>query len=148
MPFEVIDTQEKFDIAIQTRLERERKSIESKYADYEPMKTKITDLEQQLSNANQKNVEMEKQLKELQNTVKGFELEALKTKIANETGIPFALRGRLQGTTEEEIRKDAEMLSGLMKDMKPATPPAPAPKLNETVGTPDPLMEMAKKLGG
>ena len=148
MPFEVIDTQEKFDIAIQPRLERERRSIESKYADYEPMKTKITDLEQKLANANQKNVETEKQLLALQNEVSGYKLEALKTKVANETGIPFALRDRLQGTTEEEIRKDAEMLSVLMKDMKPSTPPAPAPKLNETVGTPDPLMEMAKKLGG
>ena len=149
MPFEVIDTQEKFDIAIQPRLERERRSIESKYADYEPMKTKITDLEQKLANANQKNVETEKQLKDLQNEVSGYKLEALKTKVANETGIPFALRDRLQGSTEEEIRKDAETLAGLIGKPAEGTkkPPAPAPRLNDDAGkSPDPLMEMVKNI--
>ena len=149
MPFEIIDTQEKFDIAVQQRLERERRSIESKYADYEPMKEKITNLEKRLADANQKNVDTEKQLKDLQNEVSGYKLEALKTKVANETGIPFALRDRLQGTTEEEIRKDAETLAGLIG--KPAEgsskkPPAPAPRLNDNAGSPDPLMEMVKNI--
>lgn len=150
MAFDPINTQEELDKVIQSRIERERKAIESRYSDYDALKLQVADLTQKLKDEQTKHSDTVKQITDLQNAVKGYELEVLKTNIAQETGIPFALRGRLQGNTEEEIRKDAETLVGLIgqKDTKPATPPAPAPKLNETVGTPDPFMEMAKKLGG
>ena len=147
MAFTPINTQEELDQVIQARIERERKAVETKYSDYEALKAQVTDLTQRLKDEQTRHSDTVKQIADLQDAVKGYELEALKTNIAQETGIPFALRGRLQGTTEEEIRKDAETLAGLIgqKDTKPA-PPAPAPKLNESVGTPDPFMEMVKNM--
>lgn len=143
-----INTQEELDQVIQARIERERKAVETKYSDYEALKAQVTDLTQRLKDEQTRHSDTVKQISDLQDAVKGYELEALKTNIAQETGIPFALRDRLQGSTEEEIRKDAETLAGLIgkKDEKPATPPAPAPKLNEPVGTPDPFMEMVKNM--
>lgn len=150
MSFNPINTQEEFDQAIQQRIERERKTIMAQYADYDALKTQVTELTQKLKDEQTRHSDTVKQIVDLQDKVKGYELEALKTNIANETGIPFALRGRLQGSTEEEIRKDAETLAGLIgkKDEKPDTPPAPAPRLNETATKADPFMDMAKKLGG
>lgn len=149
MAFDPINTQEELDQIIQARIERERKTLETKYSDYDALKTQVADLTQKLKDEQTKHSDTVKQIADLQNAVKGYELEALKTNIAQETGIPFALRGRLQGNTEEEIRKDAETLVGLIgqKDTKSQTPPAPAPKLNEQVDTnpPDPFREMAKK---
>lgn len=156
MPFTPINTQEEFDQRIQERIERERRNIESKYSDYDSLKKENTDLKKentdlkkQSDDLKQKHSDAEKQISDLQNKVKGYELEALKTNIAQETGIPFALRGRLQGTTEEEIRKDAETLAGLIgenKEQKPIKPPAPAPKLNDGGNGADPYAEMVKNL--
>ncbi len=142
MAFTPINTQEELDNLIQQRLDRERKTIEAKYADYDALKTRVEDLTQKLADAKSKSTETEKQIADLQNAVKGYEVENLKTKIAQETGIPFALRGRLQGTTEEEIRKDAETLAGVIGE-NTKKPTAPAPKLNEGPKA-DPLLEMAK----
>lgn len=153
MAFNPINTQEELDTIIQQRLERERKTIETKYADYEALQKKIEDLTTQLTEAKQKRTDAEqrsaeavKQVADLQNAVKAAELETLKGNIAAETGIPFALRGRLQGTTEEEIRQDAAMLSDLIEKGKPARPAPPAPKLNEGVESSDPLMAMVKNM--
>lgn len=150
MAFDPINTQEELDKVIQSRIERERKAIESRYSDYDALKLQVADLTQKLKDEQTKHSDTVKQIADLQDKVHGYELETLKTNIAQETGIPFALRGRLQGTTEEEIRKDAETLAGLIgaKDTTPKTIPAPAPRLNETDAKTDPFMEMAKKLGG
>lgn len=151
MAFTPINTQEELDQIIQQRLDRERRNIESRFSDYDSLKNQVTDLTQKNTDAKTKLADAEKQISDLQNKVKGHELEELKTKIAQETGIPFALRGRLQGSTEEEIRKDAEVLAGVIGGTeKPKNPPAPAPKLNEKTGEPDPLLEMAKsfRFGG
>lgn len=153
MAFTPINTQEELDQIIQQRIERERSTIEKKFSDYDALKEQNGTLQQQLADQKQKHADTVKQISDLQNKVHGYEVESLKTKIANETGIPFALRDRLQGDTEEEIRKDAEALAGLIGTPKdPKTPPAPAPRLNENgaTGKPDPLMEMAKsfKFGG
>lgn len=150
MAFNPINTQEELDQIIQQRIERERKTIMAQYADYDALKTQVTDLTQKLKDEQTKHSDTVKQIADLQNKVHGYEVEALKTIVAQETGIPFALRGRLQGTTEAEIRKDAETLAGLIgaKDTTPKTIPAPAPRLNETDAKTDPFLEMAKKLGG
>lgn len=42
---------------------------------------------------------------------RAYEINVVKMKIANETGIPFELAEKLSGETEEEIRKDAEKLA-------------------------------------
>ena len=55
----------------------------------------------------------------------------LKNKIAHEKGIPLELAGRLIGTTEEELTKDAESMAGFF-----APPAAPPLRSNAPSGQP------------
>lgn len=49
-------------------------------------------------------------------------VDAVKMKVAAETGIPSDLALRLSGESEKEIRKDAEMLRGVVRKIKGAAP--------------------------
>ena len=101
--FEPILTQEAFDTAISQRLRRERETVRKEFADYDQTKTALAD-------AQKKNGEHEATIAELQKKIQGYETDSVKTRIALEKGIPLELRDRLTGTTEEEIRADAETL--------------------------------------
>ncbi len=59
------------------------------------------------------------QLAEKDSLIKEYELKNLKYRIAVEAGIPIELASRLTGETEEEIKKDAEMLSSLVARKQP-----------------------------
>lgn len=59
---------------------------------------------------------------ELNTRCQTYETDALKTRVAHEVGLPFDLAGRLTGSKEEDIRKDAQ---NLLQLIKPKTPPAP-----------------------
>lgn len=147
MPFEPITTQEQLDLLIQQRIDRERKTIMSQYADYDALKKQVEDLTKNLTDEKTKRTDTEKQIADLQSKVTAAQLEQLKTNIAVEMNIPLALRDRLSGTTEEEIRKDAETFSGLIGTKTETKPTAPAPKLNDSGNSkPDPLLEMARNL--
>lgn len=47
---------------------------------------------------------------ELENAVKRYEHNELKSKVARESGLRYELAGRLVGDTEEELRADAKRL--------------------------------------
>lgn len=47
--------------------------------------------------------------------IKSYETSAVKQRVAHETGIPYELASRLNGETEEDIRKDAEALAKLVQ---------------------------------
>lgn len=113
--FKPIETQEEFDAAIKDRLHREGETIRKEYADYDDLKkAKATyeddkkALEKTIGEGKTRIKELEDQIKESNKKIHGYELDALKTKVATEAGLPFELRGRLNGDTEEELRKDAE----------------------------------------
>lgn len=101
--FEPILTQEAFDAAISQRLRRERETVRKEFADYDQTKTALADAQRQ-------NAENEAAIAGLQKKIQGYETDSVKTRIALEKGIPLELRDRLTGTTEEEIRKDADTL--------------------------------------
>lgn len=129
MPFEIIDTQEKFDAAISERLRRERETVGKKYADYDDIKQKVSEYEKRLGAMTKQAEEDAKKyqgydtkLADMQEKIKGYETASVKTRIAHETGIPFELAGRLSGSTEDEIRKDAETLSKYIGGTKKAAP--------------------------
>lgn len=111
MSFEPIDTQEKFDSAISERLRRERETIAKRYADYDELKTKVSTYEQQIADMTKAAGEAAEKYAALQSKVKDYETARSRARIAHETGLPFELADRLTGSTEEEIRKDAESLS-------------------------------------
>lgn len=118
MEFTPIETQEAFDAAIKDRLERQKKSVTAEVTkqyegwvspdDAKKSADQIAQLTKQVSDLTAKN--------------SAFELGAMKTRIAHESGLPFELAERLTGTTEDEIRKDAEVLS------KFAAHPQPSPQ--------------------
>jgi len=127
--FTPINTQEEFDNAIKARIERERKSITAQYSDYEALKTqnaelqtKVAGLNKTIEDTNKKYAETDKTISELQAKVKGYETDSAKTRIALKHGIPYELAGRLSGTTEEEIEKDAETLAGFVSKKSEAPP--------------------------
>lgn len=133
--FKTIETQEELDSVIKDRLERERKSLSEKYSDYDELKKKNAEYEAQvskLSEANKtfetKTAEYDKQINELNSKIKGYETASAKTRIALATGLPYEMAERLSGTTEEEIKKDAETLAKFMgkKEAAPTASNEPA----------------------
>ena len=133
--FKVIETQEELDALIKDRIERERKSISEKYSDYEELKKRNTEYEAQVSKLSEANKafetkvsEYDKQISDLSSKIKGYETDSAKTRIALETGLPYEMARRLNGSTEEEIRKDAETLVKLVgrKESAPAGSSEPA----------------------
>lgn len=96
--FTPIETQEAFDAAVASVLEEER----AKYADYD-------DIKAQLNTANTENETLTGENAKLK-------AEALRRRVADETGLSPALAKRLTGETEEELKADAEEL---LKSVKP-----------------------------
>lgn len=125
--FKVIETQEDFDRAVSERIRRERETIEGKYADYEQLKSKVTELETENSALKVAAEETkntldghEQEVADLNAKIAGYETASLRTRIALQNGLPIDLADRLTGEDEESIKADAERLAGFMK---PATPP-------------------------
>ena len=116
--FKPIETQEELNNIIKDRLDRQQKTIESsimeKYADYDDLKTKNTDLESQLGTLKEQSENDLKTIEALKSKVQIYETDSVKRKIAREYNIPYELSGRLNGDDEESIRKDAQILSELV----------------------------------
>lgn len=55
----------------------------------------------------------------LQQEAEKYKLENLKINIASQANIPLELAGRLSGSTEEEIKADAEKLAGFVNKKQP-----------------------------
>lgn len=135
--FTPITTQAEFDAAIAERLTRQEKTITARFdgamtaddvkklkAGYE---TTISDLRKQVENAGIKAAESEKQLTDLNARIRGYETDSVKTRIALEMGLPYQMARRLTGETEEDIRRDAEALRGMMSQGRPVAPLAKEP---------------------
>lgn len=136
MSFTPIETQEDLDRIIGERLKREREATEKKYADYDAVKEKadkydalakehqeqIEKLQTDLQNATDKIAGHEQVVSDLKKRAADAETANLKHRIAHEANIPFELAGRLTGSTEEELRKDAETL-GMFVGQKTTAPP-------------------------
>ncbi len=117
--FTVIETQEQFDAAIGERLKRERETTEKKFEGY----LSPEDAQKKYSGyISAEDVEKKYQgylspedVAKKDAQIKKYETDSVKARIAHEAGIPFELVGRLNGETEEDIRKDAENLSKFIR---------------------------------
>ena len=129
--FKVINTQEEFDAAIASRLNREQEKIKKQYEGYmspeEAEKKYSGYLSPEQAAEKYKNWLSPDKAAEKDAKIKGYETNSVKMRIAHETGIPFELVGRLSGDDEAAIRKDAETLAGFLKSTKP-TPPLADPE--------------------
>lgn len=115
--FKAITTQEEFDEAIKSRLDRQEKTIAARYSDYDALKTAAAKHDEDLLAWNKKAQEDAETIKKLtadlqtaNETIKAHETKALKASIAAEVGLPAGLTDRLTGATADEIRKDAQSL--------------------------------------
>lgn len=119
--FTPITTQEEFNNAIMSRLNREK----AKYADYDEMKTKIADYEKQigdlnnaLTSANEKIANHENDVAERDAKIHDFETGSIKTRVAHEMGLSFDAIEFLKGDDEDSIRQSAEVLKNLVGTKK------------------------------
>lgn len=131
--FTPIETQEDFDKAIKSRLAQKDRELAEKYKDYlapdkaEAMKA---DYEKQLAEAKQSVKDAQDKLKTFDDTVSELKTRAekaetslLKNKVAIENKLPIKLADRLIGTTEEELKADAEALLEGLNLRSSTTPP-------------------------
>lgn len=110
-------TQAELEAIIADRLKRERE----KYKDYAELKKAAEEYqklkESQMSEQEKlqaKLAEYERQLLEKEREAAEARLESLKLRVLDEMGLPKAWASRIFGTTEEEIRQDAEELKKLL----------------------------------
>lgn len=123
--FKVIETQEEFDKAIQSRLKQKDRELADKYKDYlspDDVTALKADFDKQLQDANKLLKETQDKLSTFDETVSNLtkraeaaEKQVLKNRVAYENKLPIELSERLIGNTEEELKADAEKLSGIIK---------------------------------
>lgn len=125
--FKPIETQEAFDAAIKSRLERNTRTVTEevtkKYEGYlspdevatakEEQAGKITELQEEIAG-------YKATISDLQAENKKHVNSTVKLRIAHEVGIPYELAEKISGETEEEIRADAENLAKYTSRGKPA----------------------------
>lgn len=109
--FTPIETQEQFDKMIASRLERAENKIRAEYSDYEAIKEANAKLTADFEALKAENDGSKATIAELNTKISGLETSQLRTRIGLEHNIPFEMISRLAGTTEEEIKADAEAMA-------------------------------------
>lgn len=147
--FKTIETQEQFDEMIKDRIIRAKESARKelteeyadKYADYDSIKeqleeknNKINELGNQLADYQTKENGINNQLTELQEKLKKYEADSVKTRIAQEYGLDSQLANRITGEDEAAMREDAQRLKEIIGDTRWRKAPL---KDNEPVGGSD-----------
>ena len=135
MAFTPIETQEQFDAAISERLKRDRESYAKRFEGFKSPEeiqkltgdydARIKALEDAAAAAQQTLAEKDAKIAEGE----AYRTDLVKTRIAVEAGLDIKYAKRLNGTTEDEWKQDAEELA---KDFKAAHPVAP-------LGSPEPI---------
>ena len=127
MAFEPIETQEAFDAAIKSRIERNTKSVTDEvtkkfegYISPEDASKQTAELNKQIKDLTAKLGERDSSIADLTAKNKAYETASVKTRIAREFNIPYELADRLSGDTEDDIKKDAEKLSAFVGRKKTA----------------------------
>ena len=121
--FKSINTQEEFDSAIRERLERQDKKTREEFKgwaspdDLKALNEKHQSELKTLTEAHQKELEKyagyDEKFTAYETKIKGLEVSALKTRIANEKKLPFDAIEFLQGDDEKSITESADRLSKL-----------------------------------
>lgn len=122
--FVAITSQEQLDAVIGDRLKRSEEKWAKKFEGYlspDEVSAKTTELEKQLNDANialdgisKKVASHEKDIAEKDSKIKGYEISAMKHKIAHENGLSFDAVDFIQGEDEESIRASADKFKSLM----------------------------------
>lgn len=123
--FKAITTQEELNAVIGERLKRERESTEKRiteqYAGYVSKAqhdSDLADLTKQLEAATAKAKEDAASIAALNSKVSQYETASVKSRIAQELGLPHELASRLTGEDEKAWREDAETLKKVLGTAK------------------------------
>lgn len=127
--FKAIESQEAFDEAIKDRLARNTRTVTEavakKYEGYiSPDEAKKS--AEQIEVLTKELETGKATIKELTAKNSAYEISSAKMRIAQEYGLPLELAERLSGSTEDELKKDAEVLSSFVKPNH-----KPRPRSNE-----------------
>lgn len=119
-------TQEELNQVISDRLGKEKDKMASLTSEWEE---KAKGYESQIANLTKTMEEMKKaaanhkaELDERDAKIRNYETQAVKMRVAREFNIPYELAARLSGDTEEDIKKDAEYMKGLLDKQKGSIP--------------------------
>ena len=116
--FTPITTQDELDKVLAERLKRERETVRKEYAGYLSPEEAAKKYAGYLSPDDEKKKYAgylsPEEVAKKDAQIKAYETDAVKTRIARETGIPFELAGRLAGEDEASIKKDAEALAKIL----------------------------------
>jgi len=143
MSFKPIETQEQFDEMIKERIGKAKESVRKEYEGYispeqyeafkgyispedmegkiNPMLEQIQSLSGSLESANKKIEEMgtsisekDKAISERDATIKNKDIKLMKIDAAIKYGVPVDICDRINGSTDDEIYKDAQIVSQYM----------------------------------
>ena len=109
--FKVIETQEELDKIIKKRLEQKDREVAEQYKDFlspDDAKAMKADYEKQIQEAQGKIKTLDETVSTLTKRAETAEVSLLKNKVAIENNVPIKLASRLVGTTEEELKADAQ----------------------------------------
>ena len=133
--FKVIETQEELDKIIKSRLAQKDRELAEKYKDFkspDELAAIKADFDKQIKAAQDSLKEAQEKLKDHDNVVselttraKNAETSLLKSKVAIAAKLPIEMADRLVGETEDDLKADAEKLSGLMAPQGGGTTPPP-----------------------
>jgi predicted RNase H-like nuclease (RuvC/YqgF family) len=154
--FTPITSQEALDAVLKDRLNRqnekharEMSEMSAKYSDYDALKTQnseyaqqITVLNSALEESKQKVAGYDSQIAERDAKISAYEVSIMKSNIAATLGLAPELAERLTGSTEEELRADAEKLSAIVGKSHRVAPLASTTNTNVEDG----VMAAFKKL--
>ena len=123
--FQPITSQEQLNAVISDRITRAKESEAKKFEGYvsaDELATIKSGYEKTIAELTKGNEDFtntlslkQKELDDLTAKVTKYESDAVKIRIADEVGLPHEVIDRLRGTTEEEIKADAESLLPLFK---------------------------------
>lgn len=111
--FKPIETQEDFDKAVKSRIERAKQSVRKEFDGFADYKAKAEKYDTETKS-------LKAQIKELEAKVGEYETNSEKKAIAKECGLPESLAQRLSGSNPDEWRKDAKELKKIFGRTEPS----------------------------
>lgn len=125
MAFEAITTQEALDEIVKSRLERDREAQSKKHAaelekfkDYDDLKAKLAEYEagaKESAKALEDAKKKDAKIAELEGSIKKYESDSLKTKLALGAHLKPDAWKYISGNTEDEIKESIAGLNDLLK---------------------------------
>lgn len=149
--FKIIETQEDFDKAVSARIKREQETVRKEYEGFlspEDVQMKYGGfLSPEQVQEKYKDYLSPEEVEKKDATIKSYETNTKRVEIALGAGIPYELAGKISGETEEDMKKDAQMLAGFLKNNKSYPSYTPDPT-GEEDSKKTAMKKMLSDLGG